>query len=116
MDQTPVFGALDAAPSLDRDALLKALNSGTVMVEFKNADGELKAMMCTLCEIAIPVDQRPKDKPIASLNEVVLAPNPNTVALYKAADPNLIKVYAIDRQGWRSFRFERLLSFTPYTI
>lgn len=114
MDQTPAFGALDDAPALNRDALLTALNTGAVTVEFKNADGELKTMLCTLWETAIPTDQLPKDKPLPSLNEVVLAPNPNNVAQHKVADPNLIKVYAIDRQGWRSFRFERLVSFTPY--
>ena len=110
-EQLPVFETFDSIP--DRDALLIALNKGPTLVKFTTAQGEEREMLCTMNEALIPASERTKTNP-ASLQEIAFAPNPSVVAKYtKAPDPNLIKVYALDRAGWRSFRFERLHSFKP---
>lgn len=111
MSQTPVFGPLDQDQSQDikgRDALIAALKIGTVLITFTNAQGEIKEMICTTNEGMIPHDQRPK--PALALEDIVLSANPATIAI-KPQDPQLLKVYAIDRCGWRSVRAERVLQY-----
>lgn len=75
--------------------LHKALQNGEVEVQFQKADGSWRTMNCTL--------------------KTDLIPNHKNSAIHESQnkDPNLIKVYSTDRAGWRSFRFERLLKFTP---
>jgi hypothetical protein len=94
--------------------LLNVLETSKVLVQFTNAAGELKEMTCTLSPDLIPQDQQ---VPKLSLNEVLsmadpLGMVPLSIPTDKAVDPNLIKVYSIDRGGWRSFRLERVTSIT----
>lgn len=85
-----------------------------MLVTFKTADGDVREMICTQNEQVIPVSQHPKKPAAPTLQEVAFTANP--AATVPAVDQNLFKVYAIDRQGWRSFRFERVIKFTPYSI
>jgi len=114
MTQAPSFGLLDDTQKHDRETLATLLKNGATRVIFKTADGEVREMICTQNEQVIPGHQHPK-KPVPSLQEVAFAADPSALVV-KAVDQNLFKVYAIDRQGWRSFRFERVINFTPYTI
>lgn len=113
MSQNPTFGSLDTPTAKqDRETLVSLLKNGATLVTFKTADGDAREMICTQNEQVIPVSQHPK-KPVApTLQEVAFTANP--AATVPAVDQNLFKVYAIDRQGWRSFRFERVIKFTPY--
>jgi uncharacterized protein YjdB len=111
MAQNPVFETFDEDAIVTREGLIRALQAGKVRVAFTTADGSPRDMECTLNESLIPTEQRPVKAPITTLQDIAYAPDPRTIAeATKVQDPNLIKVYALDRQGWRSFRFERLLS------
>lgn len=97
---------------LSREDLSRLLTEGTVSVTFETADGEIKTILCTTAESAIPVEARPKTQPV-TLRDVACTPDPSTIKIAKPADPNLFKVYAVDRHGWRSFRYERVKSYYP---
>lgn len=99
-------------PAASRDDLFRLLQEGTVSVTFETADGEIKTIVCTTAETAIPVEARPKTQAV-SLRDVVCTPDPSTLKIAKPIDPNLFKVYAVDRRGWRSFRYERVKSYYP---
>lgn len=108
MPNNPIFQPLDpVAPS--REQLVTAISGGRVHVIFEAADGSVKDMICTTNEALIPVDKRPK--PTTSLREVAFTPN--LAVSKKQEDPNLIRVFAVDRDAWRSFRVERVIRFTP---
>lgn len=95
------------------DSVVAKLKTGVVTVQFRDVHGVLNEMKCTLNEDLIPESKRPKIRPTA-IQDVVRTPNLPPVSTdtgtYQKNDPNLIKVYALDRDGWRSFRFERLIS------
>ncbi len=74
--------------------LRELIAKGEVTVTFTKQNGDRVEMRCTTKEDLIPMEKRPK---------VVSEETLNT-----AADQNLFKVYATDRQGWRSFRLERV--------
>lgn len=115
MSQNPTFGSLDTPTAKqDRETLVSLLKNGATLVTFKTADGDVREMICTQNEQVIPVSQHPKKPAAPTLQEVAFTANP--AATVPAVDQNLFKVYAIDRQGWRSFRFERVIKFTPYSI
>lgn len=78
---------------LDRAHLLEVLKAGEVTVHFINSSGEKTIMRCTLKPDLLPV-QEPKIQ-TQDLKETL-------------SDQNLIKVYALDRLGWRSFKLERV--------
>ena len=87
---TPTEEPVPTTPT--RDMVIQQLRTAEVLVEFVKADKTHTSMHCTLCEDLIPESARSSD------------PQVNT-------DPNLIKVYALDRNGWRSFRLERMTRF-----
>jgi hypothetical protein len=55
-------------------------------------------MRCTTNPALMPVHARPRP-----LTEQASVNKPT-----KQVDPNLFKVYALDRQGWRSFKLDRV--------
>lgn len=65
-----------------------------VKVDFLKADGSPRTMRCTLNPAYIPEDMLNED---------------DSVPVQK--DPNLYKVWDLDKNEWRSFRKERILSF-----
>lgn len=73
----------------NKAALKNALHVGTWTVEFTKVDGTLSVMECTLDPSLIP------PKPPADLNSVLSA--------VTQPPEHLLRVYATDRQGWRSF-------------
>jgi hypothetical protein len=91
-----------------KDGLTRLLLDGAVAVRFTKEDGTETEMCCTLRPDLIPEADRPK---AASLVEVITAPNPEAVAPPAPVNTNplLIKAYALDRKGWRSFRLDRIL-------
>ena len=93
--------ALGARPKTEqktmklRDQLLADLHAGEVEIYFTTVKNEQRVMRCTLNESMIPEPARVTQSPAP----VKIAPEQNQ---------NLIKVYAIDRQGWRSFHLDRV--------
>jgi len=106
-----------------RVGLLSHLQNGVLTVNFRNADSEDVEMRCTLNEALIPKEKLPKTPPNPgpqSIQEVVRAPDPlSAFPVNTGTNANLVKVYALDRQGWRSFRLDRVtrirVEFTPKT-
>lgn len=98
------------AISWTRDILLEKLADGEVEVDFTNEMGEVVKMICTLKSDLIPLSKRPKPAHVATPAEVALSANQLAItSTVNTPDPNLFKVYATDRQGWRSFKLNRVL-------
>lgn len=89
---------------IDSDALRQELREGRVVVEFTKKDGTQRVMECTLNGTLIPTEQHPKKKPAQS-NWDTMEVHPFEAII---TDPNLFKVYDLDKHAWRSFRYESL--------
>lgn len=76
----------------DKNVIKEKLHVGNCTVVFKKADGTERTMLCTLQESAIPVESRPKG------------------TITKQSD-DAIAVWDIEKQGWRSFRFDSVQQF-----
>ncbi len=108
MSSTPIFGNLDivAETELTLDRLLDELKRTHVKIKFTNAHGEVKEMVCTQAVQLIPEEHQLQTSPMA-LHEIAMSPRLEQI-VQKPVDKNLIKVFSLDRQGWRSVRFERI--------
>ena len=84
------------------------LSNSEVKVTFVKADGTDREMRCTLDGAKIPA------KPIAPTNST--GPVDGIVRESKQPrkepDPHSIRVYDLEKQEWRSFRFDRLKKVT----
>lgn len=69
-----------------REELRTRLQRGTWVVEFTKVDGTPSVMECTLDQRLIPSDAAPSQSGDATPNQSIL------------------RVYALDREGWRSFK------------
>jgi hypothetical protein len=76
-------------------------------VTFVKADGTDREMLCTLNWEKIPTDKAPKATPSGSVDGILQESKSPT-------DPNLnsIRVFDVEKQEWRSFRFDRLKKVT----
>ena len=82
----------------ENEQLKIELQHGVVEVKFTKVNGEERTMLATLNEDLIPIDMLPKQDP-----DVVVEP---TV-------PNLEvqRVYDVESDGWRSFRWNSLIEW-----
>lgn len=67
-------------------------NNEIVKVVFTKKNGDERTMICTKSDNQIPEKLRPKKDSIQNVN------------------PNIVNVYDIEADGWRSFVIERLIS------
>jgi WYL_2, Sm-like SH3 beta-barrel fold len=81
------------------------LQNSEVTVTFTKADGTDRDMLCTLDHSRIPVSVV---KPVQSVDGIVR----ESKKPKKAPDPHSIRVFDLEKQEWRSFRFERLRKVT----
>jgi hypothetical protein len=82
----------DTERELMRTWLHQLLVSQMVTLDFTKADGTARTMRCTL---------QPNQLPVAPIVEgKKTAP----------ADPHSLRVFDVEKQAWRSFRFDRLQS------
>ena len=81
------------------------LQNGEVTVTFTKADGTDRDMLCTLDHSRIPVSIA---KPVQSVDGIVR----ESRRPKKEPDPHSIRVFDLQKQEWRSFRFERLKKVT----
>jgi hypothetical protein len=94
----------DEAGQADMRAWVKGLLvTSKITVQFTKADGTVRDMQCTLNPEHLPdlVTTGPVD------GIVVESAKPR-----KAPDPHSLRVFDVDKQEWRSFRFDRLLKTT----
>ena len=71
-----------------RNKILGMLQTGNVEVEFTKKDGTDRKMLCTL--INIPSEYQPKSETEYAVNT--------------------LRVFDVDKQGWRSFRLDSVKS------
>ena len=81
------------------------LQNSEVTVTFTKADGTDRDMLCTLDHSRIPVSIV---KPVQSVDGIVR----ESKKPRKEPDPHSIRVFDLEKQEWRSFRFERLRKVT----
>jgi hypothetical protein len=73
------------------------LKTDTVHVQFKKVkDGEIRNMRCTLVEDLIPESQKPKT--VAYADDM-------------GYNQDIIKVFDLDVDGWRSFRVDSVIEY-----
>jgi len=80
------------------------LQNSEINVTFTKADGTDRDMLCTLDHSRIPVSIT---KPVSVDGIVRESRKPK-----KEPDPHSIRVFDLEKQEWRSFRFERLKKVT----
>lgn len=95
----------DTQKTVIRDWVRSLLQNGSVTVTFTKADGTDREMLCTLDHSRIPVVPA---KPAKSVDGIVR----ESKKPKKEPDPHSIRVFDLDKQEWRSFRFERLKKVT----
>lgn len=77
----------------DKERLVAKLKSSICKVSFTKRDGSLREMICTLAPSKVP-----------HTGEV-------GVKRTKAENPDVLPVYDTESQGWRSWRWDSLISF-----
>lgn len=83
---------------MTKEELVESLKQGEVIVTFKKKDGSERVMKCTKSFAFIPEDKQPKNETAPKLDE-----NGNSVV------SDLITVWDIESEGWRSFDFKSLI-------
>lgn len=103
----------DANKAIIRDWVRTLLQTSTITVTFVKADGTDREMLCTLDHAKIP------PAPVKTVN-LTAGSTANIDGLTeskekkvrKQPDPHSIRVFDLDKQEWRSFRFDRLKKIT----
>lgn len=84
------------------------LQNSEVTVTFTKADGTDRDMLCTLDHSRIPVSVAKPASTTAPVDGIVRESRKPR----KESDPHSIRVFDMEKQEWRSFRFERLRKVT----
>jgi hypothetical protein len=91
----------EANQAIIRDWVRRLLQTTEVEVEFVKSDGTLRVMRCTLNPEQFPVV--PTNVTTGPVDGIVTESRPR-----KQPDVHSIRVFDLDQQAWRSFRFDRL--------
>ena len=91
-----------------RDWVRGLLQNSAVTVTFTKADGTDRDMLCTLDHSRIPVSVAKPVSTTAPVDGIVR----ESKKPRKEPDPHSIRVFDLEKQEWRSFRFERLRKVT----
>ena len=83
---------------LNRDEMLENLRSKICEVVFTKANGEERLMECTLMESEIPAEMMPKT-------------DGNVVSSDRPANLEVIRVFDVGINQWRSFRIDSVTQF-----
>jgi hypothetical protein len=90
----------DADRHIIRDWIRNLLHSTAATVTFVKSDGTVRDMRCTLNWNSIPPDQQPKTVDLTESRQ------------RKAPSEESLRVFDLDINEWRSFRFDRLQRIT----
>lgn len=80
----------------EMNELRKKLNTQTLEVTFRKVNGDIRVMTCTTNLDAVPPSMWPSKK------------------IDESAEPKYgtqLRVFDINAQGWRSFKFENVISY-----
>jgi hypothetical protein len=94
----------DTAKTIIRDWVRSLLQKGAITVTFTKADGTVRDMRCTLDWDQIPQDKHPGQP---SVDGIVKESRQR-----REPDPHSLRVFDVEKQEWRSFRFDRLQKIT----
>lgn len=81
---------------ITREKMLEELRKNTCDVKFTKKNGETRQMLCTLEMKEIPESKHP-------IGESTIKPN-----------PEVIRVFDKEKEEWRSFRVDSVISFNDY--
>jgi hypothetical protein len=103
------YQAADEAGQEQIRAWVKSLLSASeINVTFIKADGTEREMLCTLDHSRIPVNPAKLASTTAPVDGIVRESRKPR----KEPDPHSVRVYDLEKQEWRSFRFDRLKKVT----
>jgi hypothetical protein len=80
--------------NFDKDEIMLSLRESKCIVTFEKVNGELRKMLCTLKSEYIPTE----------INE-------NDTKRTKVENPDVLPVYDLESNGWRSFRWNSVKEF-----
>ena len=96
----------DVGEVIIREWVKSLLQKSTITVTFVKADGTDREMLCTLNWDFIPSSAiTPTGMPVDGIVKESKKPR-------KEPDPHSLRVFDLDKQEWRSFRFDRLKKIT----
>lgn len=75
---------------IDSETLVKSLKENICSVEFTKVNGEKRTMRCTLLDDLLPENETKKER---------------------KSNPEVLPVWDLDKEDWRSFRFDSVISF-----
>jgi len=90
----------DTNKTIIRDWIKSLLQKGAITVTFTKADGTDREMLCTLDVAKLPPAAAPVDGIVKEAKE------------RKKPDEHSLRVFDLDKNEWRSFRFDRLKKVT----
>ena len=94
----------DAGKEQIREWVKGLLQNSEITVTFTKADGTNREMLCTLDRNRIPVSVAKPVSTTAPVDGIVR----ESKKPRKEPDPHSLRVYDLEKQEWRSFRFDRL--------
>jgi len=96
----------DANKAIIRDWIKSLLQKSEITVTFVKADGTDREMLCTLNWDNIPSTAiTSSSSPVDGIVKESKKPR-------KEPDPHSLRVFDVEKQEWRSFRFDRLKKIT----
>ena len=101
--------ATDTERKIIRDWIRLLLQKTAARIDFVKSDGTVRQMRCTLDHDQIPVSTA---KPIKSPASTTVAESVESTKPRKPPSDDTLRVYDLDKQEWRSFRFDRLQNIT----
>jgi hypothetical protein len=90
----------DANKAIMRDWIKSLLQKGAITVTFTKADGTDREMLCTLDLTKLPPVAAPVDGIVKESKQ------------RKKPDEHSLRVFDLEKNEWRSFRFDRLKKVT----
>jgi len=96
--------ANDAGKEQIREWVKGLLVNSEITVTFTKADGTDREMLCTLDRNRIPAKPEMLTTSTAPVDGIVR----ESKKPRKEPDPHSVRVYDLEKQEWRSFRFDRL--------
>lgn len=94
----------DTEKAVIRDWVRSLLQKDVITITFIKADGTLREMPCTLDWDKIPQDKHPGQPPVDGIVK--------ESKQKKQPDEHSLRVFDVEKQEWRSFRFDRLQKVT----
>jgi len=90
---------MEVVEKITKEQLMENLNNSEMVITFTKKDGSERVMRCTRAFDSIPEEKRPK-----TTNDLVEKSTPSNV--------DLIMVWDLDREGWRSFDYRKILNIS----